>query len=153
MGVKETKFLAAAESEAGFTLIETIVALAILSGVLIAFYAFLSTTLAAARRIELTSTSSDKRMNALELATMINPMEQPDGLLDLGSYVIQWSSQIVEPPRQSSRYPAGRGVFQVGLYAVSLSFPNDRNLAPVRVMRMGFHRDKAAEKFPGGPAN
>jgi general secretion pathway protein I len=139
-----------AETAAGFTLIEAIVALVILSAVIIGFYDFLSTTLNSARRMELASIAFDHQTNALELATALNPMDQPEGTLDFGKYKIRWTAHVLGDVRQSSRYPAGRGIFKVALYRVVFTFPDDADLSPIEVTRLGFHRDNVPDIAPAG---
>jgi len=135
------------ETAAGFTLIEAIVALVILSTVIIGFYNFLSTALNGARRMEMASIAYDHRTNALELATAINPMEQPEGTLDLGKYRVQWTSDLLGDIRQSSRYPAGQGIFKVALYRMTFTFPDDAEVPAIEVTRLGYHRDNLPQPF------
>jgi prepilin-type N-terminal cleavage/methylation domain-containing protein len=125
---------------AGFTLIETIVALVILSTALIAFYSLLSTLLNSAGRLQAASIAYDRRLNALELATTLNPMLAPQGRFDLGLYRISWTSQLIDKVRRSSRYPAGQGVYEVALYRVTLAFPDEASVPPVTVTRLGYRR-------------
>jgi general secretion pathway protein I len=132
-----------AETAAGFTLIEAIVALVILSTVMIAFYDFMSTSLNSARRMEAASIAYDYRTNALELATALNPMETPEGTLDLGKYRVQWTAVALGEVQQSSRYPAGRGFFAVALYHMVFTFPDHAEVPPIEVTRLGYHRTSA----------
>jgi general secretion pathway protein I len=137
----------------GFTLIETIVALVILSTAVIVFYNFLSTALNSAGRVQSASLAYDRHVNALELATSFNPMDLPQGVLDLGTYHIQWTSQLLGDVRQSSLYPAGRGIFKVALYRITLSFPDDSQIAPITVTRLGYHRDDVPTSLLSGAEN
>ena len=127
--------------DAGFTLIETIVALAILGAALVAFYAFLSTLMNAADRIRAAANAYDRHYNALELAKTVNPMDAPEGNFDLGTYRIHWTSQLIDKIIRSSRYPAGSGIFKIALYRLTLSFPDDSGTAPIVVTKLGYHRD------------
>jgi prepilin-type N-terminal cleavage/methylation domain-containing protein len=135
---------------AGFTLIETIVALVILSAALMAFYSLLSTLLNGAVRLEAGSLAYDRRTNALELATTLNPMLAPQGRFDLGTYRISWTSRLLDNIRQSSRYPSGRGIFWVGLYRVTLAFPDDPQIPPIEVTRVGYRRADAPTAAASG---
>ncbi len=137
--------------EDGFTLLETLVALVILSGVLLVFYNFLSTSLSGAGRVESASIAYDHQMNALELATMLNPMDKPTGAIDLGAYRISWTSQPVGGVQQSSGYPAGRGIFRVALYHVTFSFPGDLETPPVEITRLGYHRPDISSPLSSSP--
>jgi general secretion pathway protein I len=126
---------------AGFTLIETIVALVILATAVVAFYGFLSSELNGAKRVEAAATDYDRRMNALELATALNPMAHPQGSIDLGAYHIAWSSQLLGQLHQSNRFPAGRGAFKVALYRMTFSFPGSTETRPISVTRLGYRHD------------
>jgi general secretion pathway protein I len=126
---------------AGFTLIETMVALVILSVSLIAFYDFLSSALNGAARIQAVSTAYDRHTNALELATTINPMANADGTFNLGAYRIRWTSRAIRDVQQASGFPTGIGAFKVALYRVTLSFP-DSKIAPIEVTRVGYRKDE-----------
>jgi prepilin-type N-terminal cleavage/methylation domain-containing protein len=128
-------------AQAGFTLLETIVALVILTAGLMGFYSFLVTMLNGANRLQGASIAYDRQANALELAKTLNPMDAPEGTFDLGSYRIQWSSQLLKNVRQSSRYPTGAGVFKVALYRVTFRFPDDDGISPLEVTKLGYHRD------------
>jgi general secretion pathway protein I len=139
--------------QAGFTLIETIVALVILAGVMIGFFDFLSNELNAAHRMELASIGYDHRSNALELSTALNPMEMPEGTLNLGSYRVHWTSGLLGDIRQSSRYPTGRGIFKVALYRMVFTFPDDADVPPIEVTRLGYRRDDVQHEFLPSPEN
>src|SRR5580765_5922406 len=138
---------------AGFTLIEVVVALVILSTILLAFYEFLSSALASGDRARTAVASYDRGQNALALVTMLNPMDAPEGSFDLGAYRIRWRSQRIGALRRSSGYPSGRGRFTVGLYRVVLDVPDDPKFLPLQVTKLGYH----PIDFPGNssaePAN
>lgn len=133
----------------GFTLVEAIVALVILSTAVVVFYNFLSTTLNSAGRVQAASIAYDHHVNALELATSLNPMDQPQGVLDLGTYHIEWTSRLIGDMRQSGVYPAGRGIFKVALYRLTFSFPDDGDTAPISVTRIGYRRDELPNPMAG----
>lgn len=139
-----------AAGAAGFTLIETLVALAVLAIAMLAFYQFLASALGGAAAAERAATSYDRRQNALALAATLNPMEHPLGSFDLGPYRIRWRSQPIGAPRRNSGSSAGGG-FIVGLYRVVLDFPGEPGEPAVEVVRLG-HRSAAAAAS-GEPVN
>jgi general secretion pathway protein I len=138
---------------AGFTLIEVIVALVILAVSLMAFYEFLSSSLHAADRLQHATMAYDRAENALALATALNPMEIPDGTLDLGTYRIHWRAERIGSQRVSTAYPSGKGRFIVALYRLIFDFPDDRDFAPVEVRKLGYHRENRPENTPGDAVN
>jgi len=128
--------------EAGFTLIETIVALVILAAALLAFYEFLASSLHAADRVRHAAEAYDRRQNALALATKLNPMATPEGTLDLGSYRLHWRAERISTPQRSTEYPSGsEGAFTVALFRVVIDFPDDHEFAPVELTKLGHHRE------------
>ena len=135
----------------GFTLIETIIALAILSATIVVFFAFLSNALSGARRMELASVAYDRRTNALELASAVNPMELPEGTISLGPYRISWTARLLGDIHQSSRYPAGAGIFKIALYRMRFSFPDASDIPPIEVTKLGYRRDDVPDFLTARP--
>jgi prepilin-type N-terminal cleavage/methylation domain-containing protein len=135
-------------TSAGFTLIEVVVALVILSTILLAFYEFLSSALVSGDRARTAVASYDRGQNALALVTTLNPMDAPEGSFDLGSYRIRWRAQRIGAARQSSGYPSGRGRFTVALYRVVLDVPDDPKFPPLEVTKLGYH----LLDLPGNPS-
>jgi prepilin-type N-terminal cleavage/methylation domain-containing protein len=131
---------------AGFTLVETLVALVILAAALFAFYAFLASALNGAAGAERAGTAYDFRQNALALASVLNPMESPEGSFDLGSYRIRWRAVRIGAELQSSGFPSGKGRFKIALYRVLIDFPDESEFAGVEITKLGYHSDVV----PGG---
>jgi prepilin-type N-terminal cleavage/methylation domain-containing protein len=138
-------------AQAGFTLIEVLVALTILAAALLGFYEFLSSSLAAARRAYEASAVYDRQQNAIALSTHLNPMEQPGGTFDLGQYRIRWKAFPVGEVRRNTAYPTGSGPFSVDLYRVVLDFPDDPTVAAVEVVKLGYRREQSGEIAPNAP--
>jgi prepilin-type N-terminal cleavage/methylation domain-containing protein len=140
--------------EAGFTLLETIVALVILSAALLVFYEFLSGALNASGRARTAADRYDWDRNALELATTLNPMATPDGVFDLGPYRVHWHAEPIGTPRRNTAYPQGaEGQFTIALYRVILDFPDNREFAPVEVTKLGYVRKSVPGEQSAEPAN
>ncbi len=137
-----------ASPTAGFTLIETLVALVILAAALLAFYEFLASALHAATAAERAATAYDRRQSALALASTLNPMETPEGEFDLSVYRIHWRGERLGAVRPSSGFPSGRGRFSIALYKIVLDFPGDPDLPAVAVTKLGYHREGPSDQ-PG----
>ena len=133
---------------AGFTLIETLVALVILAASLFAFYEFLASALNGAAAAERAAAAYDRRQNALAVAAVLNPMETPEGSFDLGGYRIRWRAERLGAVRRSSGFPSGTGKFAIGLYRVVLDFPGEPEFPGVEVTKFGYHRKTP----PGEPS-
>lgn len=140
--------------EAGFTLLEVIVVLVILSAAMLAFYEFLSTATSAAERVRQAADGYDRDRNALALVASLNPMATPTGEIDLGAYRIRWRAELIQPVRQSTEYPSGGpGRFTVALYRVVLDFPDSANFPPLEVTKLGYHHEAAPSGTPSETPN
>lgn len=124
---------------AGFTLIEAVVALVLLSASLIAFHEFVGSALIGAGRVQQAALEYDCDRNALALASALNPMEAPEGSFDAGTYRIRWRSEPIGDALQSRAYPSGKGRFQIALYRLVLDFPERPQFAAVEVTKLGYH--------------
>jgi len=134
-----------ARHDGGFTLLEALVALVILSVGLLVFYEFLSGSLRAADRVRNASDAYDRDRNALALASTINPMMSPEGVLDLGRYRIRWRSERITAMFRNTNFPAADpGQFTIALYRMVLDFPDDLAFAPVVVTKLGYNRQTSS---------
>lgn len=138
---------------AGFTLIEALVALVLLSTGLIAFHEFLGSAFISAERVRQAASEYDCGQNALALASTLNPMAAPQGSFDAGTYHIRWRARRLGDVRQSRGYPSGRGRFQTALYRVVLDFPELPQFAAIEVTKLGYHLITSPGAAPGNVLN
>ena len=117
-----------ASGRAGFSVLEAIIAIAILS---IAFLPLLElqnqmarTTIALERNEELMSA----KRSALAYARSLNPMQNPDGNIDLGRASMHWQATPISDERPALGKGGQKGRFVVALYdvKVTLTFENQR---------------------------
>jgi len=73
----------------------------------------------------------------------------PQGSFDLGTYRIRWTSRRLGDVRQSTRFPAGPGIFKVALYRMVFVFPGDGDTPPIGVMRLGYRREDVPNPMLG----
>jgi general secretion pathway protein I len=104
----------------GFTLLEAIVALAILAAAGLALFASLSQSVQMVERAERAREADTALRNALAWVHRINPMETPDGEQAIGDYVLRWHAEPLEPPRDGATGYLQPGLHQVGLYRMRL---------------------------------
>ncbi len=111
---------AAPGRQGGFSLVEALVALALLGGALSALYSLQSAnSRALARTIEAEARRHDMR-NAFELVRAINPAQAPEGTMTLGASEVGWSARLIAADSPSGRTIPGRAVWRVGLYEVQV---------------------------------
>ena len=106
------------DRNAGFALLEAIVALAILAAAGLALFAALSQSLQMVNRADAARARAQMTRNVLAMIDTINPMERPTGSTELGEYVLSWRSALLEPMQDGSNGTLAPGLYQVGLYRV-----------------------------------
>ncbi len=103
-------------ADAGFTLLEAIVAIALLGALMVPLYSLMSRNLDGLFRVGEANLRSEVTLNALALLDTINPMERPEGDVSLGSYVVRWKSTAMTLPIDGVGYPAGQSLYQVAMF-------------------------------------
>ena len=108
-------------AERGFTLLEAMVALALIAGAGMALFAWINTSLQSLTRVQEVNARAEATVNVLEYMARINPMAAPEGVADLGVYSLAWKSTPVTPIRDGSNYPGGLSLFQLALFDTRVS--------------------------------
>ena len=54
--------------------------------------------------------------NAVEFLQAVNPMQRPDGDMDLGDCRIRWQATVITNVMDGSDYPRGRSFYELALY-------------------------------------
>lgn len=104
----------------GFTLLEAVVALAILAAAGMALFASVSQSMQMLQRADTARAQDGALRNALALLEQVNPMERPSGTERLGRMEVRWTSTPVEPERDTTTGYLQPGLHRVGLYDVKL---------------------------------
>jgi general secretion pathway protein I len=101
----------------GFTLLEVIVALVILSTSGLVLFGWISQNLATATRLRESQARSQLQLEGISWLAVINPAVEPEGERELGDLRLSWRTTLVEPMR--NEYDSG-GLLQsrwtIGLY-------------------------------------
>lgn len=133
---------------AGFTLLESSVALAIFAAAGMALYGLFNTNLIALNRTADVTRQAVVVRNAMHYLSSINPRTQGEGDVELGGIGVAWTSTLVEPERQGQTPLGGLGDYDIGLYEVEFVVTdNDRSLGTWR-MRVTGH-EKVRGLAPG----
>ena len=124
----------------GFTLLEAIVALAILAAAGMALFAAMSQSLQMVQRAEAARDADAALRNAVAWMEQINPMEQPSGEQAIGGGgSLHWRSDLVEPPRDGETGYLQPGLYQLGLYDMTLTLVSDDEVRhEARLRRAGY---------------
>lgn len=136
-------------SQAGFALVEGLVAIALLAGTMVAIFALLGAILDSASRVGRSNASVQVTLNAIEVMAAVNPMIKESGKIDLGPYSVAWTSAPAAPmvDRTGSLY-------QIGLYdtRVRVEEPPSAVLAAFTMRQVGYRRVRDPVPILGEPA-
>ena len=93
-------------AHSGFTLLEAIVALVIMATTLMVLYGWLASSTLGAVRSEETAASLSSARTALSYLERVNPMTQPNGTTEFGTFKLTWHAEPVTD-RRTGRTPVG----------------------------------------------
>ena len=142
-----TRTVTATARSAGFTLLETMVAMVVFAGAAMALYALFNTNLMALGRVHDASRQMTTARHAVEHLAGINPRETGTGRVQLDGIDMTWSARLLEPPRQSQTATGERGYFEIGLYEVEFELRDaGRSLGAWRIRVPGY--EKVREPAP-----
>lgn len=130
-----------ADRQRGFSLLEAIVALAILASVGMALFAAMNQSLSMVARAEKVRERESALRNAVAWIQVVNPAQQPRGEHELGDLRLRWTSEPVEPPRDAATGHERAGLYRVGLYKMRLELDRDgQPLAEIELRRVGYEQ-------------
>jgi hypothetical protein len=81
-------------------------------------------------------------LNALEVMSVVNPMLQDTGKIDLGLYTVSWKSAATTPIADGVGYPVGVSLYQLALYKtnVRVEGPQGTLLTAFDLRQVGYRR-------------
>lgn len=107
--------------QAGFTLLEAIVAMVLIGGAGLALFGWINGSVASLRRVQDANARSEAMTNVLEYMERVNPMLRPEGMAPLGRYSIRWRARPITAIVDGVNYPSGIGLYQIALYGTTVS--------------------------------
>ena len=139
-------------AEAGFGLLEALVAIALLAGTMVAIFTLVAGILDSAHRVGRSNQEVQLTLNAIETMMAVNPMLQETGKLDVGPYTIGWTSTAVAPPLD-----LGGSLYRIALYDCDVRVVDaaGSELAQFKLRRVGYRRvrEPGPTLGDGGQAN
>lgn len=129
--------------QAGFGLLEAIVALTLFAGAGMALFSWINANIARAAQLQERSESAQAQLLVLAWVQALNPAQQPSGSADLGPGVhIRWSSQQTSPRQQAAPPPGGvSSPFELAMFEVQVTL-EQANAPPyaLALQRLGVWR-------------
>lgn len=124
----------------GFSLLEAIVALAILAAAGLALFTALTQSLQMLGRAERARELDRAMRNALLVVERVEPSRQARGEADVGGYLLRWTLEPIEPPKPGATGFLQSGYYEVGLYRVRIQLWRDGVLEHAAEVRRAGYR-------------
>ncbi len=125
----------------GFTLIEALIAIAILGAALLPIMALMSQSINQIHKIAESNAKSSAQDSALAIIEPINPMENPSGEVELVGFNMVWSSEQIVPPNNTVQIGAGLAGYKVAFYIVNIEIlKNSEPWFSFQVRKVGHRR-------------
>lgn len=136
--------------QSGFSLLEAVVAMVLISGAGAALFAWINTELSSVSRLQASNARSEAMVNVLELMDTVNPMLTPDGTFSFAAYRLTWKAAPVTPLQDGSSYPRGISLYQLALYdtLVRVINPDGTQWFEFTLRQVGYKRVRGNNPFP-----
>ncbi len=128
---------------AGFTLLEVIVALALISSLGMGIYGWISGQLLTWERVRQHSMAREDGRSALAFIQQVNPMLAPQGTEELGDLVVVWQARQIDPLQSDRGRLPSWSLYELALYEVTVTLSRAGEQVTVFTLRqVGFRQVK-----------
>ncbi|MFC3093083.1 hypothetical protein DRW07_02540 [Alteromonas sediminis] len=125
--------------EKGFSLLEAIVALLLVTMLSMTTFSWISNLLLSVSKIEENALRNVTQRNVTEFIEDINVMARPSGIQELGGVTLQWDAALIEPIKRGKSMTGGNTAFELGLYRVSVTLTDvTGKAAQFEVVQVGY---------------
>lgn len=110
----------AMKRQRGFTLLEAVVAMVLISSTGVALFGWINSELGALARLQDANARAEAKVNAVEYMHTVNPMLAPEGKVSFAACRLTWKSETVTDVQDGVSYPRGIGLYQLALYDTAI---------------------------------
>lgn len=115
-----SRFRLERRKQLGFSLLEMIAALTILTIGSVVLFSWLGQTMGQLSRFQLQEKESLAKLQAIDFLSTQNPALTPDGKQVFDSFKMEWTSQPVTETRDAVSPTGGLGLYQISMYKVQV---------------------------------
>ena len=133
----------------GFTLLEALVAMVLISGIGVSLFAWINTELESGARLQEANARTDATVNALEFMESVNPMLKPEGRVGLNAFGLSWQAREITEPMDGVSYPQGISLYRLAMYetSVTLARPDGSAWFVFPLQQVGYKRVRDNKSF------
>ncbi len=137
------------KKQSGFTLLEAVVAMVLISGTGAALLSWINSELGAVARLQQSNARAEALVNATEYMHAVNPMLTPDGNASFAAFRLTWNAKEVTPVQDGLAYPRGLSLYQLALYdtRVRVTNPDGTYWFDFTLRQVGFKRVRESRQF------
>ena len=148
-GVPGARVMRRPVRQRGFSLLEAIVAMVLISAMGGALFAWINTELQALERTQDANTRAEAMVNAVEFMEAVNPMLTPQGRAPLAGMELSWEAKASTPVRDGVSYPQGISLYQLALYdtQVRVAHPDGSPWFEFTLQQVGYKRVRDNKPF------
>lgn len=133
----------------GFSLLEAIVALVILSAAMLGAYGWLATDVRALQNVRALALEEAAVQQALAQLEQTDLAAQPSGSIAWRDYRIEWNATALEPARAGRSTTGQRGSYELTLHRVSLAvFAGERLIGTPQLRMVQYTAARDAQAAP-----
>jgi len=130
----------------GFTLLETIIALVLISSVGMALLSWVNSNIINLQQVRGAQAKNQVIRNTLAFIDTVNPSLSPQGEHVLNQYLIRWQSSLVDGPKDGVNAEGRLGYFQLALYDTSVEILKDEQIVAQFSLRLtGYQQVRSPE--------
>lgn len=133
----------------GFSLLEAVVAMVLISGAGTALFSWINSELASVSRLQQSNARAEAIVNVMELMHAVNPMLTPEGTAAFAAYRLTWKAKEVTQVQDGVSYPAGISLYQLALYdtLVRVNNPDGTPWFDLNLRQVGYKKVRDNKQF------
>lgn len=109
----------------GFTLIEAMVALVVFSMAAMGIYGWINSNLITLGRLSDIAATEQVLNSSMERLKLVDLSAETSGRFNVNGYWVEWKAELVEPWRNGTTAVGIVGLYDLGLFQVSLNYIKD----------------------------
>lgn len=135
----------------GFTLLETIIALVLISSVGMALLSWVHNNILNLQQVRNANERNQAIRNTLSFMDTINPSLTPSGEHQLGMFFIRWQATLVDGPKDGVTLEGKIGYFQLALFDNNITIlKDDQILTQFTLRQVGYQQVRTPEEILRG---